>query len=145
MNSYSSKDLRRFNNLITEIDGVYHEMALKLGLSDSAMQILYTICNYGDNCLLQEICRQSGLSKQTINSALRKLEAEDIVYLEAAGSRNKKVILTEAGKALSQRTALKVIKAENEIFASWSREDMDKYLELTEDFLIAMREKVKQL
>ncbi len=145
MNSYSSKDLRRFNNLITEIDGVYHEMALKLGLSDSAMQILYTICNYGDNCLLQEICRQSGLSKQTINSALRKLEAEDIVYLEAAGSRNKKVILTEAGKTLSQRTALKVIKAENEIFASWSREDMDKYLELTEDFLIAMREKVKQL
>lgn len=145
MNSYSSKDLRRFNNLITEIDGVYHEMALKLGLSDSAMQILYTICNYGDNCLLQEICRQSGLSKQTINSALRKLEAEDIVYLEAAGSRNKKVILTEAGKSLSQRTALKVIKAENEIFASWSREDMDKYLELTEDFLIAMREKVKQL
>lgn len=145
MNSYSSKDLRRFNNLITEIDGVYHEMALKLGLSDSAMQILYTICNYGDNCLLQEICRQSGLSKQTINSALRKLEAEDIVYLEAAGSRNKKVILTEAGKALSQRTALKVIKAENEIFASWSREDMDKYLELTEDFLIAMRKKVKQL
>lgn len=145
MNSFTSKDLKHFNHLITEMDAAYHEISLKLGLSDSAMSILYTICNYGESCLLQDICRQSGLSKQTINSALRKLEAGNILYLEMAGSKSKRVTLTDAGKALAQKTALQVINTENEIFASWSREDVEKYLELTEDYLTALKEKAKQL
>lgn len=145
MNSFTSKDLKHFNHLITEMDAVYHDISLKLGLSDSAMSILYTICNYGESCLLQDICRQSGLSKQTINSALRKLETENILYLEMAGAKSKRVTLTDAGKALAQRTALQVINTENEIFASWSREDVEKYLELTEDYLTALKEKAKQL
>lgn len=145
MNSFTSKDLKHFNHLITEMDAAYHDISLKLGLSDSAMSILYTICNYGESCLLQDICRQSGLSKQTINSALRKLETENILYLEMAGAKSKRVTLTDAGKALAQKTALQVINTENEIFASWSREDVEKYLELTEDYLTALKEKAKQL
>lgn len=145
MNSFTSKDLKHFNHLITEMDAAYHEISLKLGLSDSAMSILYTICNYGESCLLQDICRQSGLSKQTINSALRKLETENILYLEMAGAKSKRVTLTDAGKALAQKTALQVINTENEIFASWSREDVEKYLELTEDYLTALKEKAKRL
>lgn len=145
MNSFTSKDLKHFNHLITEMDAAYHEISLKLGLSDSAMSILYTICNYGESCLLQDICRQSGLSKQTINSSLRKLETGNILYLEMAGAKSKRVTLTDAGKALAQRTALQVINTENEIFASWSREDVEKYLELTEDYLTALKEKAKQL
>lgn len=145
MNSFTSKDLKHFNHLITEMDAAYHDISLKLGLSDSAMSILYTICNYGESCLLQDICRQSGLSKQTINSALRKLETENILYLEMAGAKSKRVTLTDAGKALAQRTALQVINTENEIFASWSREDVEKYLELTEGYLTALKEKAKQL
>lgn len=127
------------------MDAAYHEISLKLGLSDSAMSILYTICNYGESCLLQDICRQSGLSKQTINSSLRKLETGNILYLEMAGAKSKRVTLTDAGKALAQKTALQVINTENEIFASWSREDVEKYLELTEDYLTALKEKAKQL
>lgn len=127
------------------MDAAYHEISLKLGLSDSAMSILYTICNYGESCLLQDICRQSGLSKQTINSALRKLETGNILYLEMAGAKSKRVTLTDAGKALAQKTALQVINTENEIFASWSREDVEKYLELTEDYLTALKEKAKRL
>lgn len=145
MNSFTSKDLKHFNHLITEMDAAYHEISLKLGLSDSAMSILYTICNYGESCLLQDICRQSGLSKQTINSSLRKLETGNILYLEMAGAKSKRVTLTDAGKALAQKTALQVINTENEIFASWSREDVEKYLELTEDYLTALKEKAKQL
>ena len=69
-----SKEMKRVNHLIGEIDAVYHEIAWKLGLSDSVFEILYTICNYGDSCMLKDIGRNCGLSKQTINSALRKLE-----------------------------------------------------------------------
>lgn len=137
--------MKRCNYLIGEIDAVYHEMAVNLGLSDSAMRILYAICDSGESCLLQEICRRSGVSKQTINSAIRKLEAEGIVYLEPAGGKSKNVCLTKEGKRLAEQTVIRIMEAENDILASWAKEDVDKYLGLTEEFLTAIREKAKYL
>lgn len=140
-----SKVMKRYNYLLGELNAVYHEMSLKLGLSDSAMIILYTICDQGERCPLQDICRYSGLSKQTVNSALRKLEAERVLYLEAAGSRNKTVCLTEKGMGLAERTVKRIMQAENEIYTSWPEQDVEKYLELTEHFLTALQEKAGQM
>lgn len=140
--TYSSKVLRRFNHLLSETTAAYHEVSVRMGLSYSMMQILYTICDYGggSRCPLQEICRQTGISKQTINSALRKLEAEGIVYLEQSGGKNKDVCLTQAGAALAERTVAKIMEAENAIYASWPEADTDAYLALTERYLTAFRE-----
>ena len=140
-----SKELKRYNYLFGETGAAYHEMYLKLGLSDSAMMILYAILENGDRRLLREICRFTGLNKQTINSAIRKLEADGIVYLEMVGAKNKAVCLTERGKQLAEQTAGRVLQAENEIFASWEQEDVEKYLELTERFLLALKEKAKAI
>lgn len=140
-----SKDLKRYNHLIGEINAVYHEISLKLGLSDSAMIILYTICEYGTECPLQEIRHLSGLSKQTINSSIRKLESEGIVYLESLGPKSKKVCLTEQGKLLTEQTAGQILRTENDIFASWPQEDVEKYITLTEAYLLALRRKADKL
>lgn len=137
--------MKRFNYLLGEMDAAYHEISLKLGISDSAMIILYTICDIGDCCLLAQICRLSGLSKQTVNSALRKLEAQGTLYLEKAGPKGKKVCLTEAGKALAERTALRLLRTEDAILASWPRQDVEKYLDLTERFLTSLREEAAKL
>lgn len=137
--------LRQFNHLASEIDAVYHQAALKLGLSDSAMVILYTICNSGDACLLCDVTRSAGISKQTVNSALRKLEAEGIVYLEAVNGRQKRVCLTGDGKRLVQKTVLRVIQAENEIFSAWTDAEQETYLALTQRYLSAFREKIQTL
>lgn len=145
MENYVSREMKRFNHLIGEMDAVYHEMAFHFGLSDSVMDILYTICNDGDSCLLQEICRRSGISKQTINSAIRKLESQGMVYLEQAGAKNKMVCLTEQGKQLAEATVVQIIEAENEILAAWKREEVETYLDLTEKFLESIREKSKNL
>ena len=145
MHTYPSTAMKRYNHLLGEIDSVYHEMSQKLGLSDSAMIILYTICNSGDRCPLQDICRLSGISKQTINSAIRKLEAENIVYLAPDGGKNKTVCLTDKGKELAGRTALRILEAENTIFASWPAKDREKYLALTEKFLAQLREKARDI
>lgn len=145
MANYIDNELKRFNYLTTEIDAAYHEAALKLGLSDSAMMILYTVCNYGEKCLLNNITRSSGISKQTVNSALRKLEAESIVYLEASGGRKKLVCLTDKGKDLVKNTVLRIINIENKIFGSWSEEDRKIYIELTQKYLTVFKEKIKSL
>lgn len=145
MNHPVSKEIKRYNHLLGEIEATYHEMSLKLGLSDSAMIILYTICDEGNSCPLSEISRRSGLSKQTVNSAIRKLEAGNILYLEKASARSKKVCLTEAGIDLASRTALRLMDAENAILASWPRQDVKRYLELTERFLNGLRKEAAKL
>lgn len=145
MEVHISKELRRFNHLVGEINGAYHDAAVKLGLPDSAMAVLYTLCGEGGACPLQEIVRQSGASKQTINSAIRRLEGDGTVRLEPGEGRGKNVRLTERGWALVRRTVLPVVEIEDEIYASWTAEELRAYLERTERFLIEFREKIKRL
>ena len=143
MKIHSSKELKRYNYLSSEIDAAYHEISSKLGQPDSSMIVLYTICDSGDSCLLRDIVHNSGISKQTVNSALRKLETEGIIYLESAGSKNKMVCLTEYGRKLAYRTAGKIIKMENDIFSSWPEADVEKYLELTERYLRDFKDRIR--
>ena len=145
MDCYVSQDMKRYNHLLSEMDAAYHDMSLKLGISDSAMIVLYTICNKGDRCQLQDICRLSGVSKQTINSAIRKLETEGMVVLQPVGTKQKMVCLTEKGKQLAQNTAVRMMKAENEILASWPKQDVSQYLELTERFLHEFKQKTQSM
>ncbi len=140
-----SKEMKRYNYLCGEIEAAYHALSLKLGLSDSAMRILYAVCDNGEGCRLQNISVYTGLSKQTINSAMRKLESEGIVYLEAFNAKSKKVYFTEKGRKLAERTAYRMIQIEEEIFASWEKADVLKYLRLTENYLVSLREKTEQL
>ncbi len=135
--------LKRFNLLTSEINAAYHDAALKMGLSDSAFHILYTLCWCDGECPLSDIT--TGASKQTINSALRKLEAENIVRLETYQGRKKKVSLTDAGYALAKNTILPLIAIENGIFGSWSDEEKNLYIELTRQYLSVFTEKIKEL
>ena len=119
-------------------------MAQHWGLPDSVMGVLYTLCDAGGRCSVREACRLGGMSKQTVNSALRRMEREGLIYLEAAG-RGKDVCLTEAGEGLACRTALRVIQAENQVFAAWPQADVEQYLALTRRFQEALGEKAKEI
>ena len=85
----------RINCLTEDIDSLYHQAALKLGVSDSVLFILYMTYVNGEKCLLYDIYKLSGISKQTINSAIRKLENDEIVYLEKHNGKTKMVCFTE--------------------------------------------------
>ncbi len=135
--------VKRYNLLISEIEGIYHDIARGMGLADSESMILYTMCDHGDPCPLSVITSCTGLRKQTINSALRKLEAEGAVHMESTQGRNKNVCFTEKGRQLAENTVKKIINAENEIFAEWSLEEQEKYLELTEKYAKRLRDKAE--
>ena len=84
-----SEQLQYYNLLTSEIDEAYHNAALKLGLSDSAMVILYTLCSRENPCPLLEIARLTGISRQTIHSAIKKLEAQGILTLQRKNKKTK--------------------------------------------------------
>lgn len=145
MNTKMMHELKRFNYIATEIDAAYHKAAQKLGITDSAMMILYFVCDNGGSRMLSDICRLSGVSKQTINSALRKLETEGIVTLNASGGKKKTVTLTEAGKEYAKEKVLPIMKIENEIFSEWTKQQREMYLSLTQSFLDSFKEKISKL
>ncbi len=116
--------IHRINYLNAELDALYHHASLKLGLTDSASIVLYTIYDNGGNCLLSDIYKQSGVSKQTINSAIRSLEKESIIFLEQHSGRAKKVILSDTGKEYVKETTARIFDAEVAAFASWTEEEI---------------------
>lgn len=142
---HTSEEMHRFTYLIGETDNTYHELALKVGLSDSAMLVLYTLSDMGGECSLQTICSFSGLAKQTINSALRKLEKEDVVILKQQNGKNKNAKLTDKGVKLAENTVAKIMKIENEIMESWTKEEVQQYLSLTERYLNMLKEKMEEI
>ena len=145
MESRITRFNRRVNYLIAQTDEVYHIIALHLGLSDSEMMVLYVLTDTCGECPLPCLLQQTGLSKQTVNSALRKLEADGSICLRMADRKSKIVCLTESGKALAARTAGWLLSAENDIYAGWPKEDLEAYLRLAEKYLTELREKSKEL
>lgn len=145
MDPFVFGELKRSNYIIGESEAVYREIAIRMGLNNSSMKILYAICNEGTRCPLKKLITLSGMAKQTANSALRKLEAEGIVYLESSGKKGKTVCLTEAGKDLCKRTVMKVIQAENDILSSWPVEEVKLLNRLSEKYLIEMKEAAKHM
>ena len=76
---------KRYNYLSSEINSLYHQAAKKMGISDSVQNILYVLCDQGNQALQSEICSISGISRQTINSALSTLEQQGLVRVDIAG------------------------------------------------------------
>lgn len=137
--------IKRLNHLLGEIEGLYHDISLKFGLSDSVSKILYTLCIEEGRCPLSSLSRQNGLSKQTVNSAIRMLERQGLVFLESIGGKNKDVLLTESGKAFAKQTAVQIVEIENRIFESWTAEEARQYLDLTEKYLAALQGELNDL
>ena len=145
MNGYPTHEMKRLNHLVGETTAVYHGFSRLLGISDSEMMILYTLWGEDGCCAPHEICRQSGMSKQTLNSALRKLERAGTIRLEPGQARSKTVCLTEAGRQRADRTVAQVYAAENAIFAAWPQEDVTQYLTLTDRYLQALQTQLQAL
>lgn len=95
--------LRKYNQIYTEINDIYHEAAGRMHLSDSAFDILYGIYDMGDNCQQRDICNASYMPKQTVHSSISKLEKEGYLTLVSGKGRNKYIRLTDFGKELIEK------------------------------------------
>ena len=138
-------EIKRINYLTNELDSLYHKSSLKLGIADSVSIVLYTIYDSGNECLLTEIYKQSGISKQTVNSAIRGLEVDGILYLQQHTGRSKKVILTDKGKAYVQRTSVRLQQAEMDAFDTWTEEEISTYIRLMEKYAECFRLEIEKL
>ena len=137
--------VKRYNCVMNEINSIYHDAAMRMGISNSAQSILYVICENGDRCLQSEIYKQTGISRKTINSSIRKLEKEGIVYLEQGPGCNTIVCLTDGGKEVADQKVRPIIRIEDEIFDEWTENEARLYQELTERYRDSLKKKLDAL
>jgi len=145
MNRNHINEINRINYLSSELESLYHQSSLRLGITDSVSIVLYSIYDAGSECLLSDIYKNSGISKQTINSAIRSLEADDILHLVQYTGRSKKVVLTEKGKDFARQTVAKLYQAEQSAFDSWSEEEISTYIVLMEKYNDCFRRQIEKL
>ncbi len=137
--------LHRINYLSAEINSLYHQAALKLGLADSEMYILYMLYDNEGSCMLADMSKASGISKQTVNSAIRRLENEDVVYLQQQRGKTKKVCLTSKGREYAEKTVAKIFAAEARAYSDWTDEEISLHLKLLEKYADSFRESLEEL
>lgn len=105
--------VQEFNQLLKRMDNVYDKFAKSSGISDTAFWIIYTVKNEKETYKQKDLCVMWSYSKQTINSALKKLEEQNIIKLVSVpeNKKDKKIVLTEKG----EKIAKELIEPVNEI------------------------------
>ena len=138
-------ELKKFNYLVSETDSVYHDIARHMGISDSTMNVLYSLHELGDGAYQRDIYKLYGSSRQTVNSSIRKMVKDGLIYLKDGEGRHVRVFLTDEGKSLQEQTVLPLINAENEIFESWTAEERSALIRLTKKYLDDIKSKIPDI
>ena len=145
MSTKTNDFLREFNRLEKELNDLYHDVALKMGISDSAFSIFYILYTLGDGCLQKDICYEIFANKQTVNSSIRKLEKDGYIYLKQGRGRDKHIFLTETGRQFVERYIVPVVQKENAAFTALQPEEQEELLRLTKIYIESLKEKLNEL
>ena len=138
--------IQLFNQLLKECDTVYHTAAVKGGLSDCAFWILYTLQDTDHTYTQSEIGGLASMPRQTVNSALKKLEREGFLTLEHTEDKlRKRICLTEKGQAFSEKHIKPVMDAEIRICASFPNDEKDLLLRTFRSFVEKMNNELKDI
>lgn len=137
--------LKEFNKIDKELNGLYHEIASKMGISDSAFLIFYILCDLGEGCLQKDICYEAFANKQTVNSSIRKLEQDGYIYLKQGQGRDKHIFLTDTGRQFIEKYIVPVVQKENVAFTALKQEEQEEFLRLANIYANKLREKLREL
>lgn len=131
----NKENLKTFNSLYYQQVSIYSNLVKKTGLSDSYYQILYVIRN--DICLpyANKIVDFTCVPKQTINSAIKKMESEGLIILiKEEKSKNKKIVLTNKGNKYCEETIDKIVNLELKAFENITSQECDEYFNTMKKF-----------
>lgn len=111
--------LAEFNGIWQQLSALYRRRALEYGISEGVMWVLYSLTLEGGKMMQRDLCLLTGLPKQTVHSALKKLEGEGYIVQESGEDhRTKWVLLTVSGHELAERTAGDLIHREEQALGS---------------------------
>ena len=146
MKNNSSKRMLEFNEVMKENNDLYSNLAKKFKMSDCMMWILY-ILREDDRAVTQsDICNLMCMPKQTVNSSLKKMEAEGYIeLLNINDKRSKQVCLTEKGVDLANNTVDRIISKENNALSKMDEEEQELLINLFKKYKDLLKESFMEI
>ena len=140
------KLLYKYNRIYKENNDLYRGVAKALGVSDSVFWILYSLREQSRGATQSEICNMLYEPKQTVNSALKKMEAEGYITMASHPDRRRKLlVLTQKGEEPAEKTADKVLALECSALREMSEADRQAFLRLFQTYTEILKEKISSI
>lgn len=136
--------LRQLNSAIGQINSAYHEASLKMGLTDSVRDILYVLCDRGSGCPQSALYKETGMTRSTVNTAIRALERDGILYLAPGRGRSTRVMLTERGECFLSETVGRLVALEEAFFRAWPPEERETLIRLNRRYAEELTRSVRE-
>lgn len=142
-----SRFIREFNEADKEMNIIYHRLARHYRLSDSVFWVLYLLGEARGSMTQTKLCSALFLSKQTVNSALKKLESRGYLRMESMSGdrRNKLLSLTARGEELLRLAVEPTLSMEERAFLRLTPEERRTFLDPSHRYLNAIREEAEPL
>lgn len=139
--------LERFNMIFKASDEAYRAAAHRFNMPECALWILYSLLIADGPLTQKDLCERMLQPKQSINTALKKLEQDGCVALTASGSdrRSKLVGLTEKGRVLAESTAGRIVAAEMRVFGRMEPSERGAFITLYEKYTGLLREEMQRM
>ena len=127
----AERQLSEYNHVYKENTAIYRDLSVRMGMTESTFWILYTLRVEEASVTQSDMCAILGYPKQTVNSALKKLEQEGLLTLSGGRGRGGRPIrLTETGMKLAEQTVDFVIEGEQRALLDLSSEEQAQLLTL---------------
>lgn len=138
---------RQMDCLYNETDRLYNGFVRSCGLSECAYWVMYEIEVSSGSASLRGMAEAFSLSKQTLSSAVKSLEAKGLIELsfEEGSRKNKVASFTEAGRAFSRERIVPAIEAESRAFGSLEPEERERLVALVSKYARAIRRELDAL
>ena len=135
MKNNSSKRMLEFNEVMKENNDLYSNLAKKFKMSDCMLWILYILREENKVLTQSDICNMMCIPKQTVNSSLKKMEAEGYIeLLNINDKRSKQVSFTEKGLDLANNTVDIIISKENNALSKLDEKEQELLINLLRKF-----------
>ena len=142
------KDLQyaSLNQMYNELDEMYHAVAVAHKISDCALWILYCVRETSAPLTQSEIADAMFINRQSVNSALRKMEEEGYIVLRTKedNRKNKCILLTEKGERLASVTEDLILRNERAAFERFEKGERAAFMALNRRYVDAVKELFKQ-
>lgn len=132
-----------FTDLYHAENELYHAAARRTGIADSVLLVLYDLTEE-DGLTQKQLCLGNGLSKQTVNSAVKRMAEEGYLRIENCG-RTSRLWLTDYGRAFAAEHVEPIRQAEQEAMAVMSAEERAELIRLYRTYVDAFGAAIKQL
>lgn len=147
MKEHNYENLVKYHRTYKKIEDLLYEYISKYDLSETSFWIIYFVFTKRELYTQSDLCKIWNETPQTINSALKKLEADGYVDLTVIpnNKKNKYVSLTPKGLKLATELVVPFNEAESKAFFRLTDEEQDSLVEVIDKLYNNMEEEFEKI